>query len=421
MVHILVRMNDEQRKTFTRQGGVFVGMDPKQSALKQPAWKDGVAALLTPDENKRLQAVRDESRSKRVHALSQIMIALLDERIAFTESQRAKLQPIAGRLVKNAPGLFPDNSPDNYFGYSVEMFYAMTAAPDAELKPILDEIQLKHWRELSEPDASGTNQIKSGPDANAATEDVEKAISSFLFEKEKIERKRLIEASGLKMEDAARVAGLSDGTKARLEIAIRGAAEQSLIGWRWFIEQQIRAQIQEATPQNINQRLAGIHDFIFQQGIFFGGRGLRGSPANQGIWEKTVDVELDAKQKEAWKRETDVRAAFRGNAIAEFVVAEFDRRYQLTADQSAKLEPIISGIVHDCSPDITQFFPASTSPWFLEGPYSLLPFAGVPEADLKAILTKDQWDRWHDSSENANSANLWQNIEQMHKQRSGRS
>jgi hypothetical protein len=423
MIHILVGMDDDQRKSFTGQGGMFIGMDPKQSGLNQAAWKDGVVALLTADENKRLQATRDADKLKRAHALSQIMIALLDEKIAFTESQRAKLQPITARLVKNEPEICPDNSANifGYYGYSTDMFYAMAGTSEADLKPILDEVQMKHWRKLAEPDDTGTGKVKSKPDPNAAPEDVDRAISSFLFEKEKTERKRLIEASGLKMEDAVRVAGLSADARARLELAVRGAAEQSLIGWRWFIEQQIRAQVQEATPQNIRQRLDNIQDYIFQQRIFFGGRGLAGSQADQGLWEKTVDVELDAKQKEAWKKETDARAAFRDGAIAEFVISEFDRRYQLTADQSAKLEPVIAGLVHDCSPDISRIFSsAANTPWFLEGPYSLLPFAGVPEADLKAILTKEQWDAWHDSPENANSTSLWQNIQMMQKQRGGK-
>jgi hypothetical protein len=379
--------------------------------------------FLTVDENTHLEAVREADESKRVHALSQIMIALLDEKIAFTEGQRTKLQPIAARLVKNVPELLADNSANNfgYYGYSTEMFYAMAGATDADLKSILDEIQMKHWRKLTEPDDTGTGKVKSKPEANAAPEDVDRAISSFLFEKEKTERKRLIEASDLKMEDAVRVADLSADARAQLELAVRGAAEERLVGWRWFIEQQIRAQVQEATPQNIKQRLDGIQDFIFQQRIFFGGRGGAGSQADQDIWEKTVDIELDAKQKEAWKKETDARAAFRDSAIAEFIISEFDRRYQLTPDQSARLEPVISKIVQDCSPDISRIFSsAANTPWFLEGPYALLPFAGVPEADLKAILTKDQWDAWHDSPENANSTSLWQNIQIMQKQRAGR-
>ena len=43
--------------------------------------------------------------------------------------------------------------------------------------------------------------------------------------------------------------------------------------------------------------------------------------------------------------------------------------------------------------------------------------AGVPDADLKAILTPDQWDRWTKSNEYSNASNMWQNVQQFHKQR----
>jgi hypothetical protein len=287
------------------------------------------------------------------------------------------------------------------------------------LKPILDEIQLKHWRDVAEPEAAAIPASPKEPDADTEGDEVERAISFFLYDKAEKQRQRLLETSGLKVEDVARVAGLSAETRARLELAIRGAAEQTLTAWKWFIEQQVRSQLQQATPQDIKQRLNDIQDFIFQQRFFFGNRmGFQGSQGSLGLWEKTVDAALDAKQKEAWKKETDARAAFHDQAVAEFSIAEFDRKNRLTAEQWAKLDPIISGLVRDCSADILQIF-SSNNPWFMEGPYTLLPFAGVPDADLKAILTKDQWDHWRGSPENANSISLWQNIQQMHKQRAG--
>jgi hypothetical protein len=56
----------------------------------------------------------------------------------------------------------------------------------------------------------------------------------------------------------------------------------------------------------------------------------------------------------------------------------------------------------------------------MQGPYMLLPFAGVSDADLKTVLSKDQMDRWHASGNCTNATNLWQNIEQIHKQRTQR-
>ena len=48
-------------------------------------------------------------------------------------------------------------------------------------------------------------------------------------------------------------------------------------------------------------------------------------------------------------------------------------------------------------------------------PFSIfIPFAAVPEKDLKDILDKEQWEGWTANSEFANSRNYWTNIQQMH-------
>ena len=167
----------------------------------------------------------------------------------------------------------------------------------------------------------------------------------------------MLAANIIKAEDAVRVAGLNTETAARLQAATRGATEESLTSWKWFIEQQVRSQLQDVTPQNVKQRLDGIQDFIFPAArLLRQAQGLQGVNGDQGLWEKTVDVELDAKQKEAWKKETDARQAFRDKTVAALVMAEFDRKDQLTTEQWDKLEPIITGTVRDYSPDISRIF-----------------------------------------------------------------
>ena len=151
---------------FTANGNIFIGTEPRTNPQpQQAAWKDGVAALLTADENKRLQAARDARKVKRVHVMGEVMLMTLDEKIAFTAAQRQQLQPIVERLVKDIPELYPDNSVNaNFNGSSTDMFYSAAAkATEAELKPILDDIQWKHWQHLSD---AGRNAPADRPDGD---------------------------------------------------------------------------------------------------------------------------------------------------------------------------------------------------------------------------------------------------------------
>ncbi len=413
---VLLSMDDAQRLLIVQNNGnFFVQPQPDELPIHQAAWKEGLAQILTADEVKRLQAESDERKSKRAQIMAQVMIMLLDEKIDFTAAQREKLQPIAYRLVKDVNALYPDTGFGDFLGLPAGTFISVGAnASEAELRPILDDVQLKHWWQVTKPEsttADSSAAAKSKPEATGEPEDVERLISDFLYEKTEDERAQVLGTNLLKAEDAVRAAGLNAETASRLQAATRGATEEYLIRWKWFVEQQVRSQLREVTPQNVRQRLDGIQDYFFQQNF-----GVESNP--QSIWERTVKVALTAKEQEAWQKELDARDAFREKTIAAMVMSEFDRRSRLTSDQWNKLQPLITGVIHDYGPDISRMFsPVNPVPWYLEGFYVLMPFVGIPDKDLKAILTKNQWDQWNGSQEHGNVGNLWQNAEQIHTQR----
>ena len=99
-------------------------------------------------------------------------------------------------------------------------------------------------------------------------------------------------------------------------------------------------------------------------------------------------------------------------------MSEFDRKVALTAEQWTKLEPILAGTVKDYAPDIENMF-SSNYPysWFLQSYTMFIPIAAVPEADMKGILSKEQWDGWKGSPEMENTNNYWENVQNNHKNR----
>jgi hypothetical protein len=57
------------------------------------------------------------------------------------------------------------------------------------------------------------------------------------------------------------------------------------------------------------------------------------------------------------------------------------------------------------------------TPWFLNSQFTLMPFVGMSDTDLKSILTKDQLTQWTGSPDYANATSWWTNIKQIHQQR----
>ena len=408
---LLAMAEDQRRQMLT--SGFYMEPGPDDGPTQMPAWKDGLAHLLTADEQTQLQALKDNRKARREQVMSRVMVMLLDEKLALTAAQRQKLEPIAERLVKDISQLYPQGNPGEYYSVSTDVFYAATTkTTDAELKPILDAVQLKRWHDLAKMETPAGPRIAMESGANNdEPEDVDKAISSFFYEKTEAERKRELETSTLKAEDAARVAGLGAESAERLEAAAAGATEQSLMTWKWFTEQQIRSQLQGLTPDNVHQRLDGLQDYFFQRRFF----GM--SNTQEDLWDETVRSELTAPQLDAWKKETDARDDYRQKAIAAAVLSEFDRQAHLNDDQWNKLNPLVAGILNDYGQGITQVFSnMNNTPWYLGGPYMLIPLVGLDDDALKTVLTKEQIDLWTRSQEFANANNLWQVVKQMHTQ-----
>jgi hypothetical protein len=420
----LLAMGDDQRKETLsqRQQGFYNWLQPAD----EKAWDQGLAKLLTPEEAHRLETAGDDRKTRRADAMGELLLTLLDDKIAFTAAQRQQLEPILQGVAKAVPELTQDQDPDSYFSYSLSTFYgAIAAAPDDRIKAILDPVQWRHWEGLSKlkevPDPNIYVQValqlpatedatKPGPPPEP--EDVERAVSDFLVAKSRAERETVLGEAILKAEDIARVVHLTGDAAERLQTAARGSADAFMTGWNGNAEMMVRSVIGDASPETIKQRLDSIPSYQFQQQMF----SFESGPRQHSVWDDTVKAVLTPDQEKAWKQETDARGAYRQKAIAALVVAAFDQSTGLTPDQWAKLEPLVVKFLADYSDEIGNYFRFSQA-WFLQSYSVFIPIAGIPEKDLKSILTTDQWDHWNGSNECSSANEYWSNLDQNRRQR----
>ncbi len=411
---VLFAADNETRRQMTKSGMFYLAPEPTDLPHVQPVWKEGIAKILSPEETGRLEKAAEEKKTRRAAALAVVMIAELDQRIGFTAGQREKLGPIAERLVKSHRALFPDGGFNQYVNFSPQMFFLAAAkATEAELNPILDPAQRKRWQELSNVRTRTVASRSAAPPKPSTQvpepEEIEDKLSDHLYAMCAKERAQLLTALFLKVEDATRVAALPPATVARLETAARGTAEEMLTSWKSSMEQTMRAQVRDGTPQTVVQRLVAMDNYNPQRGRVI---------EPKGLWLKAVRTELNDTQRAAWDKEIEARNAFREKAIIAAVMSEFDRSNTLTAAQWATLEPMVAGIIKEYSPEIgSMFSPSNSIPWHLQYYTTLIPFVGIPENDLKTVLRKEQWERWIGSSEYSNCKNYWENIQSNHAQR----
>lgn len=289
-------------------------------------------------------------------------------------------------------------------------------ASEEELKPILDQMQWKRWREgcMSKGVASrpkSREKAEEDPQGRVPVpepEEIEQRISEHLYNRTTSVRKRMLEAMTLKVEDAGRAAGLDSSISNRLFTAARGAVEELLVSWKKSTEQNVRSQLANAAPGNVKQALAGMEN------VNYGNNHFALTDKDPPLWEATVKAALTDAQHAAWKSELDEWKAYRENTVLSQVMVGFARINSLTIEQWEKVEPVVAAVLKEYSQEITQSF--STN-WHLQSHSALTPFVGIPEKDLKAILRPDQWERWMSSNEFTNGTNYWTNIEQNHQRR----
>jgi hypothetical protein len=413
---ILLAGDDAQRRQMMKVGRFYTGLEDNELPQSQPAWNEGLAGLLTAEELARLDSAREARKTRLIHALTPLLVTELDDRVAFTASQRERLLPLAERLVQTVPTLFSDQGfTSYYFSARHDLLEAAARAPAPEVQAILDAAQWEHWRAACAPEESDLEEEDAPPELTAEIappepEDFERGVSDFLFERSEKRKKQFHEQMVLMAEDATRTAGLSAEVGHRLRIAALGAAEASLAAWKPELEQTVRSSLTDMTARNVKQRLAGLENLQFQ-------RSGETSATHQPVWERTLQSDLTEAQRAAWQKEVDQRRAYHDQAIVSSVMAEFDRKVILRPEQWEKLEPLVSEIIKEYGPELGSFFAnPDGSRWYLLSHSRLLPFAGVPEAQLNSILTREQLESWTASNEFSNAANYWNILRQNHQQ-----
>lgn len=416
---VLDQMNSSDLAGIVNEGAYYMQLDAADLPENDLAFKEAVAQILSPDERQRLATALEDRKERRVQVMGQILICELDRNLSFTADQRERLLPVAKKLVVNAAKLFPENRRNDGSEIDMGTFYtAGLAAKNEELREFLDQVQIARWHELCKSGSTGGGRTGSAneeskkpakePQRKPKPEDVEVQISEYMQQKSEKERARLLAIMIAKAEDATRVAGLPAETSAYLTTAARGAVERTLIGWKSSADQRLRSYIQGATPANIKQRLASLDGYYYE-------RNDDTSVTKQSVWNKAVSLKLTKDEFAAWQKEVDLRAEFRLRTESRAVLADLDRRIALSTAQWEKLEPKILKLVKEYGEDIQEYF-SGQAPWYLQYYSTLLPLAGIPEKELKTILSKSQWDDFA-ADGLGNALSYWSGIEANHRNR----
>ncbi len=385
------------------RGNVYFGVNEDLQAIKLPIWKEGIKKLLTEEERTRMTTENKQRDQRNSLAISRVCLAEMDKMLALSQEQRTQLEPLLVDLMQP----LMDQRRQQYWSYNATQLFQNAGKVKEEMtRAILDDVQLKHWKELIVSNNSSSRNIM--PDMNGTfpeAPDMEAAISQHLYKMFVAERSRTLAAMMPQVEEASRLLSLPEPAVARLTTAAKGAVETSLEYWRQFTENFVRQSVQTATPKNLLQTLAGTARANFSR--------TETKPQNTELWKTALQSTLNEAQLKRLKHVADERQDYRLKAMAAMCTSELDRRRKLSSDQNAKIETAVQQVLAEYLPDIERYM---SPQWFLQYYYALVPLAGVAEKEMQAILTPEQW-KLCKERDLPDAMQYWEGIKNNHEQR----
>jgi len=401
----LLAMSEEDRRQAVLENQISAWRPPMTLA----GWKEGLAKLFTPEEMRAAHTAMEDRKNLRAQAIGKVLLGLLDEEIDFTAAQRRALEPVATAMVKNSPELMLQQDPHSFYSVQVSSVYGVIAegTEDPEVQAILDPVQWQHWQAVRQephvdapydeyaaavslPAADGAST--PAPSAMPEPEAVEEAISHFMEEKSVAQREKVFAQKLLKAEDAARVLQLPDDAAERLKTAACRSADIAMSEWSSEAERTVRKYLGDALPDTVEKRLELIEENNVVERMA-GNAGNAGNGDAGVLWDIEVGSQLSPEQLKAWKAETDARNEYRAEAIGGWVACSFSQRFGLTPDQAAKMRTLLSAVVEKYEGKLSNYF-HFTGTWYMETSSMFVPVAGIPEEELKGLLTKEQMQNW---------------------------
>ncbi len=421
MVESLARMSEAQRvQVYARQLGISVNLDGGNNVSESPAWKKKVDEILSPEEKSRWQSAVTTRQDLAVRNFARIGLAEMDRCVLLTKVQREKLEPVLEVIVKDFLDSHEFNNQEDFNFDERELLSTIAKGKQDEIAHLLDQAQLQHWKTASQNTANNRrmmvpppnfitgNQAKTVPvkstGKRAEPPSVESSISQYLHDKSAKLMETNLAAMQLKVEEATRIADLPTDAVARLTTAAKGSVDVTMSNWKMSMDQWVRSQLMDATPQNVRPRLEAIGTVTF---------GRQGSADEAPLWKSTVEEVMPPDKLKAWREEQEARHDYFDTAVAGAVIRQLQRHCPVSPDQEKKLEPLVKKVLAEYALDIQNWL---SEPWYLSSYYTLIPLAGVPEKNFAEVFGADQLKRL---KENAlpQAEQYWEGIKQQHDQR----
>ncbi len=402
----LDEMERERREAVLSHGGGMGVVEGEFHPQEQACWTEGLAKLLTTAERERIEQTQAARQARRVEASRLALLQILDERTALTAAQRELLPPLLDEAAEKLA-----TQMRRY--YNLDPNTVGMLLRDCDLKPLRAALEDSQQRGLdallspkthSHPDAAALEKAQELPPP-VTEEDLERLLSEDLTRRYDEAAQARLEEMRTHLDDLRRHARLTPEQDTVLELAARGAVQDSLGNFRQQMSAWLRQSIAGTPAQAVRQRLLTLGASGFGNDV---------AAKDTEFWTATLERTLDVFQKQEWQEVLSLRERELRRTQVLLVVSELEHQLALTEEQAAFFERRLGEIIERYAEDLDEYRGARR--WHLHAYSMLTPVAGIPEVQLKERLTPAQFELWREKSENQ-VRHYWEGVKRNHENR----
>ncbi len=226
-------------------------------------------------------------------------------------------------------------------------------------------------------------------DNPAVTLTVEEQISLHVRTQSEEEHAKRMEFMSFVIDDITRLCKLAEAQKERLTLAAKGASKRSMERWHEQAERYFRQRVTNTDEDTVSEVLQNMGSFNL------GGRDSDREGETESIWKDSLKDVLTPEQIATYETVLADRQKAAVAAFSEMSISTLDNYLRLTADQKAKLTPIIRNSTAENLEDIHRHWGE-----YIEKNMLMSVANSADEETLKQILSERQLERLQSATSN---------------------
>lgn len=386
-----IKQKPRKEQEIVVKGGGYSGTTTMNHPKDTNVWKEGLKAILTDGEMMKLARISERRKKLTDEAAREMVMSMVDAELVLSSQQAEVLRPLVGSAAEKVAQMLAQVEQGYYAVDAQTVANLLKGEGLSRFKEVLDPVQIESLNRF----LSGQTQtmIQYGRlskqsakrPAPTSEEEREVLVSEVLREHYEAVVKHALVSYACEIADVDRSANLSNAEKEELMLLAKGLVQEAAQSIRQNLSSNVRRNLVNLPLEQMPQQVANFGSSFF--------RNWNPKPSGSPMWQAAIEGMLDGERRKRWLAECDARKARLSSSQTTLVLCQADRTASLTDEQLDQLGAKIEGVLLEHGAALERSKNLIGREWYSYNRTVLMPLAGIPDEELKSILSDKQMEQ----------------------------